>query len=140
MIDRIATFRGYIAALLVALWTVQPLVAFVHSQEHAHRFCAEHQTFEETARGSGQLQALRSDNVPVLSAVRADTGVDSARATHETCPLLTAGTRGDTLASESVTGVTTHPASSVVATAPPTSRSSVPILATAPKSSPPVHA
>ncbi|MBN1204804.1 MAG: hypothetical protein JXB05_07765 [Myxococcaceae bacterium] len=139
MIDRIATLRGYIATLLVALWGIQPLVAFVHAREHAHRFCPEHQTFEETVRGVGPLQNLAS-STPVLSAIRIDIGVDSARTTHETCPLLTASTRGDALASEAVTSLTTRLATSLAATAPPTSRCSVPILATAPKSSPPVHA
>lgn len=140
MLDRIATLRSFIAALLVALWGVQPLVAVVHSREHAHRFCPEHQTFEETARGSGQWQSRRSSSAPVLSAIRAETGVDSVRSTHEACPLQTAGTRGYAQSSETVTAIATCHGTSVLATAPPRSLSSVPILATAPKLSPPARA
>ncbi len=140
MIDRTSTLRSFTATLLVALWAVQPLVAVVHSQEHAHRFCPEHQTFEETARGSGQVQSRRSSGTPVLSAVRPQSGVDSLRTTHEACPLQTAGTRGYAQASATVTSVTEHLANSLVATAPPRALCSIPILATAPKLSPPARA
>lgn len=140
MIDRTSTFRSLIAMLLVALWGVQPLVAVVHSREHAHRFCPEHQTFEETARGSGQFQSRRSSSVPVLGAIRAETGLDSMRSTHEACPLQTAGTRGAAQTSQLVTEIATCCGTSVLATAPPRSLSSVPILATAPKLSPPARA
>ena len=140
MIDRASTLRSFTATLLVALWAVQPLVAVVHSREHAHRFCPEHQTFEETARGSGQVQTRGSSSAPVLSAVRPQSGVDSLRSTHEACPLQTAGTRGYAQASATVTSVTEHLATSLVATAPPRALCSIPILATAPKLSPPARA
>jgi hypothetical protein len=140
MIDCTATFRSLVATLLAALWGVQPLVAVVHSREHAHRFCAEHQTFEETARGSGQVQSRRSSSVPVLAAIRTETDLDAVRSPHEACPLQTAGTRGAMQASQLVMEITTCLGTSVLATAPPRSLSSVPILATAPKLSPPARA
>ncbi|WP_224361823.1 hypothetical protein [Hyalangium versicolor] len=139
MIDRIATLRSFIATLLVALWAVQPVVAVVHSREHAHRFCPEHQTFEETARGSGQWQSRSSSSTPLLSALRRETGVDSVRPTHEACPLQTADTRGDAQSSEAWVAISACLGTSVLATAPPRSITSVPILATAPKLSPPAR-
>jgi hypothetical protein len=140
MTDRLSPLRSYTAMLLVALWALQPVMTAIHSKEHAHRFCLEHQTFEETARGSGQWQSWRSNSGPVLADVRDDTGLDALRSTHEACPLQTAGTRGDVQTSERVSEVAECLGTSLRATAPPGSRCSVPILATAPKSSPPAHA
>jgi hypothetical protein len=139
MTDRTAMIRSYTAMMLVALWAFQPLVTAVHSREHAHRYCPEHQTFEETARGTGQLQSRLANSVPVLVAVRAEPGVDSVLSTHETCPLLTASARGDAQASERVTVLEHSLSTSLLATAPPGSLCSVPILATAPKASPPAR-
>jgi hypothetical protein len=139
MTDRTAMIRSYTAMMLVALWAFQPLVTAVHSREHAHRYCPEHQTFEETARGTGQLQSRLAHSVPVLSAVRAEPGMDSVLSTHETCPLLTASARGDAQASERVTLIEHCLSTSLQATAPPGSLCSVPILATAPKASPPAR-
>lgn len=125
--------------MLVALWAFQPLVTAVHSREHAHRYCPEHQTFEETARGTGQLQSRLANSVPVLAAVRTEPGVDSVLSTHEACPLLTASARGDAQASERETVIADCLSTSLLATAPPGSLCSVPILATAPKASPPAR-
>ena len=119
---------------------MQPVVAVVHSREHAHHFCPEHQTFEETARGSGQFQSRRSSSVPVLAAIRTESSLDAVLTPHEACPLQTAGTRGAAQASRLVSGIATCLGASVLATAPPRSLSSVPILATAPKLSPPARA
>jgi hypothetical protein len=140
MTDRLSTLRSYTAMLLVALWALQPVVTVAHSKEHAHRFCLEHQTFEETARGTGQWQSRLSLGGPMLGALRAETGLDALRSTHEACPLQTAGTRGDAQASETVSEVAECLGTSLRATAPPRSHCSVPILATAPKSSPPARA
>jgi len=140
MTDRLSTLQSYTAALLVALWALQPVMTVVHSREHAHRFCPEHQTFEETARGSSQWQSRRGNSGPVLAALRADNGLDALRSTHEACPLQTAGTRGDVQTSEMVSEVAECLGTSLRATAPPGSLCSVPILATAPKLSPPARA
>jgi hypothetical protein len=140
MTDRTTMIRSYTAMMLVALWAFQPLVTAVHSREHAHRFCPEHQTFEETARGTVQSQSRRINSVPVLGAVRAEGGVDAVLSTHEACPLLTASTRGDAQSSETETVVADCLSTSLLATAPPGSLCSVPILATAPKASPPARA
>jgi hypothetical protein len=140
MSDRTTMIRSFTAMLLVALWAFQPLVTAVHSREHAHRFCPEHQTFEETARGTGPSQTRRINSVPVLSAVRSEASVDGVLSTHETCPLVTASARGDAQTSETVTVIADCLSTSLLATAPPGSLCSVPILATAPKASPPARA
>jgi hypothetical protein len=140
MTHRTATLRSFTATLLVALWAMQPVVALLHSQAHAHRFCAEHQTFEETARGSGQWQSRRASSTAVMAALRADVGVDSIRSTHEACPLQSAGTRGAAQTTATVTAVVEALTPSLLATAPQRSICSVPILATAPKLSPPARA
>ena len=139
MTDLTAMIRSYTAMMLVALWAFQPLVTAVHSREHAHRYCPAHQTFEETARGPGQSQTQRVHGVPVLTAVRAEPGADGVLSTHETCPLLTASARGDAQASERETVIEDYLSTSLLATAPPGSLCSVPILATAPKASPPAR-
>jgi hypothetical protein len=140
MNDRSATFQRFTATLLVALWVVQPMLAVLHSREHAHRYCPEHQTFEETTRGTGQGQFRLAPRVPVLTAVRVNLDVSPVRSSHEACPLQSPGTRGCTEASATVRAVQARLATSVLATAPPRSLSSVPILATAPKLSPPARA
>ncbi|KFE62174.1 hypothetical protein [Hyalangium minutum] len=140
MTDRLSTLQSYTTALLVALWALHPVVTVLHAQEHAHRYCPEHQTFEETVRGSGQWQSRHTQSAPVLTALRGDTGRDSLRSTHEACPLQTAGTRGEMHVAEIVCEVAECLGTSLCATAPPGSRCSVPILATAPKSSPPARA
>src|SRR5690349_15171645 len=140
MIDRTAILRSYTATLLVALWALQPLVTAIHSREHAHRFCQTHQTFEEAARGTSQGQARRPNRLPVLAAVRADLGGDTLLSTHEACPLGTASARSAVQPSETATVVEDCLSTSLMATAPPGSLCSVPILATAPKASPPARA
>lgn len=140
MPSRAATFRRYTATLIVALWLLPLLMAIGHSREHAHRFCPEHQAFEETVRGTGQVLSRRSEQVPALAAARTTEATDSSRLTHETCPLVTAGAREEVLASEAVWVVTARLAVSRPPTAPPQPCSSLPILATAPKSSPPARA
>jgi hypothetical protein len=140
MTHRTTMIRSYTAMLLVALWAFQPLVTAVHSREHAHRFCPEHQTFEETARGPSPSQTRRVNSEPVLSAVRAEMGEDGVLSTHEACPLVAASARGDAHASETVTVIADCLSTSLLATAPPRSLCSVPILATAPKASPPARA
>ncbi len=127
--------------LLVALWAAQPLGQLMHAAEaHAHRFCAEHQTFEEAARGSGQLQSRLTEGAPVIAA-RPAAVADTARPTHEACPLLSAGTREETLAATVETVSALCLAVSRPATAPPLrALSSLSVLDTAPKSSPPARA
>lgn len=140
MLKRATTLGRCTAMLLVALWAAQPLGAFVHAGAHAHRFCPEHRTFEEAARGTGQLMTRGSEGTSALTARAADVA-DTSRSTHEACPLLTSGTREGVLAAERVTFIEPCLDASHPATAPPLrAYTSLSVLDTAPKASPPVRA
>lgn len=132
------TSRRYTATLLVALWVLPWVMALVHSQEHAHRYCLEHQAFEDTAKGSGQAVSQAQGDLAQLTALPAP--LSSRHLAHESCPLPAAGMRDEAPNPEPHAVVTACLAVSRPATAPPRSLSSVPILATAPKSSPPARA
>jgi len=140
MLKRATILGRCTAMLLIALWAAQPLGTFLHAGEHAHRFCPEHRTFEESARGSGQLMTQGSDDVPTLAS-RAAPASDTARPTHEACPLLSTGTREEALSADVFLLTERSLDAGPPATAPPLRAfSSLSILDTAPKSSPPARA
>ncbi|AGC44725.1 hypothetical protein MYSTI_03413 [Myxococcus stipitatus DSM 14675] len=141
MTQRAHTFARGTATLLVVLWALQPLGTLLHVRDaHAHRFCPEHQTFEETAKGTGAIQArLAPEKQAQLYATVAG-GTDPARLNHETCPLLTSGTRDELLFSAPSTWTLARLAVSSPTTAPPHVSPPLSVLDIAPKSSPPAHA
>lgn len=134
------TFARYIATLLVALWACQPVGALLHGRAaHAHRFCPQHQTFEESARGTGSgLSRLAAARSPQLNAAP-DAGTDSTGLLHESCPLLTSSSRDEVPASRPVTFSLERLVVCAPATAPPRGSPPLAILATAPKASPPAR-
>jgi hypothetical protein len=138
MLSPASTLRRYTATLLVALWVMPWVMALVHSQEHAHRYCLEHQAFEDTAWGTGQSSARAIGDLPQVTAVPAPVG--APHLAHESCPLPSAGMRDEAPNPEPLALITACLAASRPATAPPRALSSLPILATAPKSSPPARA
>jgi hypothetical protein len=140
MSTRASSLRRSTATVLAVLWLLPLLSALGHSEEHAHRFCAEHQAFEETARGLGQRVSQFATHPPVLSASRMNEGLDASRLTHEACPVLTAGMGQELLPPETVWTLMACLIVSLPATAPPQPSISLPILALAPKSSPPARA
>jgi hypothetical protein len=135
--------RAYIAGrltatLLVVFWAAQPVLAIAHAQAHAHRYCPEHQAFEDAPRGTGAgLETPGTDRGTVE--LRAPLFVEAHRPLHEECAVLTGSTR------EMVPGPGPSPIImaclevSHPATAPPRAFSSLAILDTAPKGSPPAH-
>ncbi|MBJ6764229.1 hypothetical protein JGU66_25925 [Myxococcaceae bacterium JPH2] len=127
-----------VATLLVAFWAVQPLGMVLHVQEHAHRFCPEHQAFEESARGTSMGMARLAASAPTLSSVPAAVA-DSTRPTHETCPILTGAPQLQALHADSGVRPQTCWTVSPPATAPPTPFTPLAVLDTAPKASPPVR-
>lgn len=134
------TLARYIATLLVALWACQPLGALFHGRAaHAHRFCAQHQTFEETASGTGSgLSRLATARGPQLSAV-SEEGTDSAGLLHEACPLLTSSSRDEVPTSRPVSVTLERLVVCAPSTAPPRGSPPLAVLATAPKASPPAR-
>ncbi|MBZ4415877.1 hypothetical protein [Myxococcus sp. RHSTA-1-4] len=140
MLQHAHTFARLAATLLVALWAFQPMGTLLHVRDaHAHRYCPQHQAFEESAGGKGQAVArLASARSPLLTALPA-AGADAAGLTHETCPLLNSGSRDEAPASRAELPVLAHLAVSAPATAPPSVAPPLSVLATAPKASPPAR-
>jgi hypothetical protein len=140
MNPRATTLARCTAALLVALWACQPLGALLHEREaHAHRFCPQHQAFEETAKGTGSgLSRLAAQQAPQLSALPTP-AADSWLLTHDTCPLLGASAREGLPTLDLPPLVLAHLTVSRPATAPPRVHPPLSVLATAPKASPPAR-
>ncbi|NMO18993.1 hypothetical protein HPC49_46695 [Pyxidicoccus fallax] len=140
MLSRAHTLARLTATLLVALWALQPLGALLHVRDaHAHRYCPQHQAFEETANGKGQgVARLASERSPQLTALPA-AGTDAAGLTHETCPVLGSSSRDEASAPNEEPLILEHLAVSRPATAPPSVAAPLPVLATAPKASPPAR-
>lgn len=124
------------AVLLLALAWVLPVVApLTHSEDHGHRFCVEHQTFEE-APAVGTVPAKLAD--PRASITSAAAALEAALFAHTPCPVTSAATR-DALANAQRHGSLVCAALSASAVAF-TSLAHAPleVLAVAPKASPPV--
>jgi hypothetical protein len=140
MLQQAHTFARCIATLLVALWACQPLGVLLHGRDaHAHRFCAQHQTFEETVRGPDPgLSRLAAERSPLLTAVP-EAGTDSARLNHEACPLVTSSSRDDVFASRPAPLCLERHTVRIPATPPPRGSPPLAVLATAPKASPPAR-
>ena len=138
MRSRTYTAGRLTATLLVVFWAAQPVLAIAHAQAHAHRYCPEHQAFEDAPRGTGAgLGTLSTDRGTVE--LRSPVWVEAHRPLHEECAVLTGSTR------ETLTGPTlslvvlTCLEVSRPATAPPRAFSSLAVLDTAPKASPPAR-
>jgi hypothetical protein len=135
--------RAYIAGrltatLLVVFWAAQPVLAIAHAQAHAHRYCPEHRAFEDAPRGTGAGLGTPDTDRGMVE-LRAPVFMEAHRPLHEECAVLTGSTRetfwGPGLSSVVMTCLeVSHPA-----TAPPRAFSSLAILDTAPKSSPPAR-
>ncbi len=138
MLDRAPTFRRSIAMMLVALWMLPLVAAVAHSREHGHRYCQEHQAFEEMTRSAGQSVLGTTGEALLLTSVPAP-ATATPPALHESCPLLTAGARDEVPSAELAYSFGERLDVSRPATAPPGALSSLPILATAPKASPPAR-
>ena len=140
MLQHAHTFARCTAMLLIALWALQPLGVLLHGREaHAHRFCPQHQAFEETASGTGSgLSRLAAERVPQLTALP-EAGTDAARLTHEDCPLLGSSSRDEAAASRAELAPLEPLAVSPPATAPPRVLAPLSVLDTAPKASPPAR-
>jgi hypothetical protein len=127
------------ATLLVVCWVAQPLLTIAHAQEHVHRYCPTHQAFEEV---STQGSATRSERLREASALeKLPLAPPLGTLLHEECVFLSLSTRDE------LTGPApeVQPVSqaclavSCPATAPPRPLTSLSVLATAPKASPPAH-
>ncbi|CAM4305357.1 hypothetical protein HJC10_07365 [Corallococcus exiguus] len=139
MLSRAHTLARLTAMLLVALWGAQPLGLALHVEQHAHRFCPQHQTFEEDARRANPALSRFSERAPVVASVPPAVA-DATALNHETCPLLTAAPQVEALQGSGVASASACVESNHPATAPPRSFAPLAVLDTAPKASPPTHA
>jgi hypothetical protein len=139
MLSRAHTLARLTAMLLVALWGAQPLGLALHVEQHAHRFCPQHQTFEEDARRASPGMSRFTERAPVVASIPPAIA-DAPGLNHETCPLLTATPRGEALLTSEVVLVPACVEQAHPATAPPRSFTPLAVLDTAPKASPPAHA
>jgi len=119
--------RSVHAAILATLWVLAPLLGATHGLTHSHRYCAEHGAFEESSPDHRE---------PIAGQSSATTG--AARGGHEECAFSQLFCRdawvGTPENTGSVIGVFQHrgtPALESIEVRP------IPLLASAPKSSPP---
>ena len=126
--------RRATAVLLVGFWMAGLVGSIFHDAEHEHRYCSEHGTFEEAGArptGGAATDASAHDrSIRSGDASRSEGG-------HEGCAFADLGVRAPL--TDTVTVVVARPAPpapasapSVVHVAPP-----IPLLAVAPKASPP---
>lgn len=126
-----------IATLLVVLWVAQPLIAIAHAQEHAHRYCPTHRAFEESSGSGGMARAAWMLDARALEKQAPATPGGTLK--HEECAFVSVSTR------EELTSPGLQPVIQAClevgrpATAPPRPRSSLSVLDTAPKASPPAR-
>jgi hypothetical protein len=125
------------ATLLVVFWVAQPVFAIAHAQEHAHRYCPAHRAFEEasasesTSVAEQAREALSFEQQPPAA---------PGSLLHEACAFVSASTREELPGPDEVQpAIQACLCVSPPATAPPRPHSSLSILDTAPKASPPAH-
>lgn len=121
------------AALLSALWLIVPLMPVLHG-DHSHRYCPEHQTFEEGNALESEHSELPADGDAAVRAANAS--ADSGE--HLECPIFNGGVRS-TLAKRTASGVLVDlPAATAAAPDVRVDTPQLSVLTVAPKSSPPV--
>jgi hypothetical protein len=126
-------------ALLVALWAAQPVLAALHAQEHAHRYCPTHRAFEEVSARPGSSPAELLADLPAFE--QQAPSLPGGSLLHEACAFYAAGTREELASHEEARPlVLAHLEVSRPATAPPHPHRALSALDTAPKASPPVRA
>lgn len=139
MRSRALTPGRLIAPLLVALWVIQSLLAVAHVQEHTHRYCSAHGTFEEAPAARDDSRVVRFQEEQALER-QADTAEGALR--HEACAVLGAseGPRWAGAAHQPVPLLQARREDPPPVAASPQALSSLSILDVAPKVSPPALA
>ncbi|HEY0094636.1 MAG TPA: hypothetical protein VGB96_09940 [Archangium sp.] len=126
-----------IATLLVVLWVAQPLIAIAHAQEHAHRYCPTHRAFEE-ASGNGST-ASAAQLLDARAFEKQTPAAPGGTLKHEECAFVSVSTRDEVTSPEVQPVIQACLEVSRPATAPPRPQSSLSVLDTAPKASPPAR-
>jgi hypothetical protein len=127
------------ATLLVALWASQPVLVIAHAQEHAHRYCPEHQAFEEAAGSPGTGLGAQARELGTLERQQ-PASPSASLPLHEECAVFAPTTRDQMEGPEPLPIILACLAVSRPSTAPPQPPSSpLSVLDTAPKASPPAR-
>jgi hypothetical protein len=127
-----------ISTLLVVLWVAQPLIAIAHAQEHVHRYCPTHRAFEESPASKGSALSAQLRDAKAFEKLPPTSPGGTLK--HESCAFVSVSSRDEVTSPEQGQPViqawleVSRPA-----TAPPRPQSSLSILDTAPKGSPPTH-
>jgi hypothetical protein len=128
------------AAVLAALWLIVPLLSAFHGP-HAHRYCAEHRAIEEAGELDATAEPGRADALAASDGASFALGASAqgtAQESHQACPFVVAQQRDVALPGVEGSGSLTEGAwQPVVAGAEP-AEPQIPLLASAPKASPPV--
>jgi hypothetical protein len=130
--------RRATAALLVGFWLAGLVGSIFHDADHEHRYCSQHGTFEEAgARPTDAAAASAAAATP-----EHDRSIRSGDATlrgegHESCAFADLGVRAPL--TDTATVSQARPTPPAPAAAPPVVHvaSPIPLLANAPKASPP---
>jgi hypothetical protein len=115
-----------VAGALAALWLALPLAAAVHVTVVAHEFCIEHQALEHTSDGT---TTTSSDGAAIAASVASDL--------HDHCLFDEAVLQTARLAREAPTAAIAAPDTCVLTPAA-ADHPAMAVLATAPKTSPPL--
>jgi hypothetical protein len=125
--------RRAISALVVGVWLVGLIGSVLHGSSHEHHYCSQHKAFEEIAGApsSGAATASESDTWRATPT--------AAAAQHESCAFADLGVRAP-LADDFRLDVA-RPTPPPLAPPPVVVSVSIqiPLLANAPKASPPSH-
>ncbi len=134
---RTAPFRRRaVSALLVGLWCWGSLGALFHGARDVHRYCAEHGAFEEVA--SAATQVATSSTGSAGSGSRAFSS-ESRDPGHEICAFAELGERTLAGSDSACFGALLPAVPPRVELAPAIVALPIPLLALAPKASPPVR-
>ncbi|MFY1825017.1 hypothetical protein ACN47A_03825 [Myxococcus fulvus] len=121
------------AATLAVLWLALPLVGALHADEHAHRYCAEHRAFEELGDEALLASAVRQGPGTEVELTDGEEGGDS----HARCALAWAQARPVAFLPSGLL-LTVSPSRQLLMLEESVGHGSgVPLLALAPKGSPP---
>ncbi|AKJ05097.1 hypothetical protein ATI61_102166 [Archangium gephyra] len=126
-----------IATLLVVLWVAQPLIAIAHAREHVHRYCPTHRAFEESSASKGSALSAQLRDAKAFEKVPPTSPGGTLK--HESCAFVSVSTRDEVTSPEVQPVIQACLEVSRPATAPPRPQSSLSILDTAPKGSPPAR-
>jgi hypothetical protein len=136
MRNRSSQIKRISAATLVGVWLTVPFLSLLHGS-HAHRYCDEHQTIEEASPSTSVTSSAPSPEVEAGIAVRSADSTGGVDGAHQECPVFAAQHRDAVLPTPTAAECSDELEASLSALVTQTSGAQLPLLALAPKASPP---